>query len=312
METKSFFVTMRDGTEISVNRWIPEGEVKGIIHLSHGLAEHSLRYDRLGSILAENGFVFEAHDHRGHGKTAQKAVEKENGAFGFLSETDGFTKVVDDLHELILKLKEEYPGKKTFLIAHSFGSFVGQSYIENYGDTLDGCILSGTAGPRKTLVSSGKIIANIVQLLCGKKHVSKLLNQLSFGSYNKKVPNQKTEFDWLSANETNVNMYMNDKWCGFIPTAGFFADMLSGLSRIHKAKNIKQIPLALPIFLIVGKDDPVGNYSKTVEKLSQIYKKIGIKDVELKIYEGDRHELYNDNHKETVESDTVSWLNAHC
>src|SRR5574344_594534 len=134
MKTEHFFQTMSDGTEIAVNRWIPDGEIKGIVQLSHGMTEHSLRYDTFGKILAQEGFVFNAHDHRGHGKTAERAEEKGTGTFGYLADKNGFEKVVEDLHEVIEQAKKEYPGKRVMLIGHSFGSFVAQSFIEKYGN----------------------------------------------------------------------------------------------------------------------------------------------------------------------------------
>ena len=136
MQMENFFQTMNDGTEIAVNRWKPDNDedIKAVIQLSHGMLEHSLRYDRLGSILAEQGYVLNAHDHRGHGRTAQNAEQKCVGMFGKLANKDGFNKVVSDLDEVILKLKSDFPGKKVILLSHSFGSFVAQSYMEKFGE----------------------------------------------------------------------------------------------------------------------------------------------------------------------------------
>ena len=135
MTTNTFYQTMQDGTEINVMRWIPDGEIKGVIQLSHGMSEHCLRYDKLGCILAENGWVLSAHDHRGHGKTAQKAEAAGKGMFGYLADKDGFNKVEADLLEVLLNLKADYPQKKCFLVGHSFGSIVAQNFMEKNGST---------------------------------------------------------------------------------------------------------------------------------------------------------------------------------
>ncbi len=310
MQTKSFFVTMSDGAEIAVNRWIPDSieDIKGVVQLHHGLAEHSLRYDRLGSILAENGWVLNAYDMRGHGKTAENAEKKGTGIFGKLADKDGFNRVVDDLHEIIDNVKKDFAGKKTVLLGHSFGSFVSQGYIEKYGNDINACILCGTAGPNPALVAVGKIAANIVKSVKGPDSIVPLLSKMAFGSYNKRIKNPSSPNSWLSANELNVQMYEADQWCGFPLTTSFFCDMLSGLSQIHKLPNIKAIPNELPVFFIFGSEDPVGSYGESIRKLHKIYQDKGMKKVYIKEYAGDRHEILNEDDKESVEADIIGWI----
>lgn len=309
MTTTSFFQTMKDGTQISVNRWIPDGDVKAVVALSHGMAEHSMRYDKLGTVLAEKGFVFSAHDHRGHGRTAQKAEQDGKGTFGYLADKKGFDKVESDLTEVIEKLKADYSGKKVFLIGHSFGSFVSQAFIEDMPTKIDGVVLSGTAGPQKGLVCMGRFCAAFNGLL-GKKHRSKALFKLVFGSYNKRFQG-RTDCDWISKNESNVDMYIVDQWCGFVPTQEFFRDMFAGLSRIHKSKNIKKIEKNLPVFFMYGEEDPVGDYGKTIKKLSRIYETNGLLDVSVKSYPQDRHEIFNEDDSDSIMNDALAWIESH-
>ena len=310
MQTKNYFVTMSDGMEIAVNRWLPdsEEEIKGLVQLHHGLAEHSMRYDRLGSILAENGWVLSAYDMRGHGKTAENAEKKGTGKFGKLADKDGFNRVVEDLHEMINILKKDFEGKKTILLGHSFGSFVSQGYIEKYGSEIDACILCGTAGPNPGLIGIGKFAANVVRSVKGGDSIVPLLSKLAFGSYNKRIENPVSDNAWLSANETNVQMYEADQWCGFPLTTSFFCDMLSGLTQIHTKANIMAIPNSLPVFFIFGGEDPVGGYGETIRKLHKIYQDKGMTRVYIKEYPGDRHEILNEDDKETVEADILGWI----
>ncbi|MCR4580446.1 MAG: lysophospholipase [Treponema sp.] len=310
MQTKSFFFKMSDGIEIAVNRWMPDSEedIKGLVQLHHGLAEHSMRYDRLGSILADNGWILNAYDMRGHGKTAENAEKKGTGRFGKLAEKDGFNRVVEDLHEMIEGLKNEYQGKKIILLGHSFGSFVSQGYIEKYGKDIDACILCGTAGPNPALIGPGKFMANLVRSIKGENSIVPLLSKLSFGPYNKRVENPSSPNSWLSKNELNVQLYDEDKWCGIPLTTSFFCDMLSGLSQIHKMQNIKAIPNELPVFFIFGGEDPVGSYGESIRKLHKIYQDKGMKKVYIKEYAGDRHEILNEDDKETVEADILGWI----
>lgn len=310
MQIKSFFQTMSDAQEIKINRWVPdsEEEVKGIVVLNHGLAEHSMRYDRLGSILVENGWILNAHDMRGHGATAENAVAKNKGLFGKLADNDGFNRVIEDLKEIIESIKKEYPDNKIILLGHSFGSFVSQGFIEDYGNLIDGCILCGTAGPRNGTVAIGKLFVDTVSLFNNSDKIVPLLGKIAFGNYNAHIKNPLSENAWLSRNELNVRMYEDDKWCGFPLTVSFYVDMMKGLKYIHKPNNIKKIPVDLPILFIYGTEDPVGSYGKTIESLFAIYKSNGIKNVQLKAYKDDRHEIFNEVDKENVETDVINWL----
>ena len=310
MKVNSFSLKMNDGCEIFLNRWEPDegDDIKGVIQLHHGLAEHSMRYDRLGSILAENGYVLNAYDMRGHGKTAETAIAKGEGRFGQLAGKNGFETAVEDLAFIIDSFKKDFPDKKIVLLGHSFGSFISQRYIEKYGNKIDGCILCGTSGPQIPLANVGKIVAKIVRAFKGPDATSKFLTKLTFGSYNKHVTNPQTADDWISLNDLNRQMYAMDKWCGFPLTVSFFVDITTALTTIHKKKNMKAIPVDLPVFFIYGKEDPVGGYGKTIEKLYGIYKKNGVKNIQIKGYENDRHEIFNEDDKETVEKDVLQWL----
>lgn len=308
--TNSFFQTMSDGAAISVNRWIPEGEIKAVIQMSHGMVEHSLRYDTLGSILAEQGFIFQAHDHRGHGKTAQYAEKDGTGMFGYFADKNGFDRVVDDIEEVLQKAKTDFPGKKVFLLGHSFGSFAAQAFCEKYGNEIEGCLICGSAGPRKALLFQARLVSQIIGFFYGKKHTTYLLDKMAFGAYNKRIPDSKTNHDWLSRDPVSVGMYESDDWCGFVPTVGFFQDMFKGLSQIHKSDAMKKIPSGLPVLIMYGTDDPVGGYGKTIHELAEIYKANGMKDVTEKAYEGARHELLNETNRDEVTRDIISWVSS--
>ena len=309
MQNKSFFLKMSDGFDIAVTRWFPdEGvEIKGLIQLHHGLCEHCLRYDRFGSILAENGYVLNAYDMRGHGRTADNAERNGTGKFGKLADKDGFNRVVEDLHEITEALKKDYPGKKVVNMGHSFGSFVTQGLIEKYGEYSDLCILSGTSGPKAATVP-GKIAAAIIKAFVGGDNPSPLLNKLAFGSYNKRIKNPQSPNAWTSSDPMAVELYDSDKWCQIKLTSSFFYDLTSGLSMIHKKSNMKKVPSDLPILFIYGSEDPVGNYGKTIKNLIKIYLANGVQDIEEICYEGDRHEPLNEVNKEEVERDILEWI----
>lgn len=308
METQEFFQTLDDGAEIFVTRCVPSGDVKGIVHLCHGMVEHIGRYAGLGAALAENGWLFSAHDMRGHGKTAARAEQNGTGMFGMLAKKNGFERAALDARDCVQKLKADFPGKKVVLLGHSFGSFIAQYFIENYAADIDGCVLCGTAGPRIPLVTAGGALAGAIAMFRGNAHHSRLLQKMAFGSYNERIPDAKTGDDWLTRDAEAVARYREDDWCGFNPTASFYRDMMRGLRVIHADKNMRRIPSTLPVLIIYGGGDPVGGYGKTVEKLCAIYRKNGMTRVAVKEYPGARHELFNETNRKEVEDDLIAWL----
>lgn len=307
MKSTTFTFKDDEGLDIFVYKWAPDdGKVKAAIQIAHGMAEHAARYERFATALTAMGFIVYANDHRGHGKTAG-SLEKA----GIYAEKDGFRKVVDNMHQLTGIIKKENANTPVFLFGHSMGSFLAQGYLSLYGNEVKGCVLSGSAGPGGALVSIGHLIATIISLISGRNEKSKLLDTMSFGAFNNAFKPNRTAFDWLSRDNSEVDKYINDPWCGFICTAGLFADLTAGLLWIHKASTMKQIPTTLPIYFVAGAKDPVGAETKSISDLIGIYKKNGMTDVSHKFYENARHEILNETNREEVTKDIITWLEAH-
>ncbi|NLM00848.1 MAG: alpha/beta hydrolase [Treponema sp.] len=305
METQ--FLKMSDGQNIALHSWLPncsKEKIKKIIIISHGMAESATRYSDFAEYLNKKGYAVFAHDHRGHGETAGTV---EN--LGFLAEENGFKRVVADLVGIVDYVTDSFPARKIILLGHSFGSFIAQSYIEYFGNDINACILSGTAGPRFGLGSLLKGIASVMCLIFGKKSKGRFLTLLTIGPYNNKIPKkEKTPTSWLSRDAQYLNKSYNGPYYGFICTNAFFKDLGTGLSIIHKKKNLKKIPKKLPILFITGTQDPVGSYTKTVKKLANIYRKIGIKNITEIYYDGARHEPINEINRAEVYEDIFNWI----
>ena len=308
MQTERFMQKMSDGTEVAVNRWIPENEesIKAVVVFCHGMLEHALRYDRIGSIFAEKGYVFSAHDLRGHGRTAQNAESEGYGKFGVLAERNGFDVVTDDLFEIVEEVQNDYPEKKVIVMGHSFGSFVVQNFIEKYGDSAAACVLTGTSG-KQTLARIGRLVTGFAGLF-GRSRKSKFIQNIAFSGYNKRIENPEYCFEWLCVNEENLELYKNDSWCGGIESVGFFNDLANGLCRIHSRRNIGKIPASLPVLMMAGSEDPVGEYGKSIRWLEHQYTAAGLSQVQFNQYEGDRHEILNEKDGEKVLSDLFDWI----
>lgn len=300
----NFTFTSSDGTEINVYKWTPkEEEIKGIVQISHGMAETAIRYERFAKVLNQNGYIVYANDHRGHGNTAEN-IE----SLGYLGDNDGFNLLIGDIAKLSDIIREENGDLRIYLFSHSMGSFAAQRYIMDFKDKIDGLVLSGSNGEQGFTLNIARTIAKIEMLIRGRKGKSKLMNTLSFGAYNKKFKPEKTGSEWLSRDEEEVKKYIEDPYCGTIFPTSFYYDFLESLQYIEDENNFKKIPKDLPILIISGEEDPVGDSGKGLKKLYNRYKEAGVKDLAIKLYPGARHEILNEINRNEVMDDVVNWL----
>lgn len=296
-----------DGSSLAFYTWpSPEREVKGAIQIAHGLAEHSARYDRFAQALTRAGYAVYASDHRGHGQTPRGPTE-----YGHFADRDGFTRVLEDMYAVNRRIAAERPGVPRVLFAHSFGSFVAQVYLSAHGDTLSAAVLSGTNSGVAKLVRAGKGLALAERLRIGPKNRSELLQKLSFGSYNNAFKPTRTEFDWLSRDPREVDLYVADPLCGFALTTQGWIDVMSGLIRIDDPELLARVPKNLPVYLLAGDQDPVGRQGRGPRALAKAYTRAGLSKVTLQLYPGARHELLNEINREQVTSELIAWLDAH-
>jgi alpha-beta hydrolase superfamily lysophospholipase len=295
------------GKDIFVYKWYNKDvKCRGIVQIAHGASEHGKRYFEFAKVLTEAGFIVYANDHRGHGQTA---INKDE--LGFFSDEDGWNIVVDDMHELTKIIKQENDNIPVFLFGHSMGSFLTRSYILKYSKELDGTILSGTGYNTSLELKFAILMANREIKKNGLKNKSDKLQKLTFGSLNKKFKPSRTESDWLNRDEKEVDKYIEDELCGGIFTASCFRDLFNGLKEICSFENIKNISKELPILMFSGDKDPVGKNGKGVLKVFNMFKKVGIKDVEMKLYKDGRHEMLNEMNREEVYADVICWLDKH-
>ncbi len=280
--------------------FIPKGEIKGLFHIVHGMTEYIDRYDHLFSFLAENGYVVFGFDNLGHGKTAKDKTE-----LGFIAHKNGWKYLVHDCIAYSKAVKEMFPGKPLTLMGHSMGSFITRLAVEHSGDTYDKYIICGSAGP-SPLYKLGICLAKTVKLFCGQKHISKTLYKVAFGGYSKKFENE-TEFDWLTKDRNVINNYCNDQFCNYKFTISAIIDLLKLLSNSNRGAWFKNIKKDLPILIISGEEDPVGNYGKGVKKVHKKLQSNGC-NAEIKLYKNCRHEIHNDSCKDEMFSDILSFL----
>lgn len=304
MRTNTFHFIDEENLRIHVYHWMPDEaiEIQGVIQIAHGMTETALRYERFAEELTAAGYVVYANDHRGHGRTA--ATEQDLGYVG----EDGFTWMVRNMAQLTKIIREQHSNAPLFLFAHSMGSFLAQQYITEHASLIDGLILCGSNGPRGPELFAGVSITKLVASMKGSRHRSAFIDKLAFGSFNRRFQPARTQVDWLSRDPKEVDKYVEDPYCGFLSTVGFYRDFFKLLRNIHRPEVMDRIPKQLPVLLIAGDDDPVGNYGKGVRKLADQYRQLGMEQVECKLYEGARHELLNETNRDEVTADCLAWL----
>lgn len=264
------------------------GEVKVVIQVAHGMAEHLERYEAFAENLCGRGFALYINDHLGHGASVKS--DDELGFFG--KEENGWKFFVEDCHKLTEIAKRENPGKPYIFFGHSMGSFVARAYTLKYADEINGAVYCGTAGPNPA-AGAGILVAKLVAKLKGDHYRSKLIDKMGFGTYNKKFEG-RTAFDWLSRDQFQVDKYIADPYCGFLFTACGYRDLFSLLSFVSSDNWFGSLSKELPVLMISGAMDPVGEYSKGVETVYSKLKACGKKNIELKLYPDGRHEILNE------------------
>lgn len=275
-------------------------DVKGVVQIAHGMAEHSARYAEFAKALAERGYAVFINDHLGHGKSV--ASKDDLGFFGPM----GYDALVKDMKQLTEIAKKEYPELPFIIFGHSMGSFLAREYTARYGHEIDGAIFCGTAGPNPA-ASLGITLAKHFEKSKGDHVRSSFLNSMAFGSYNKKTE-QRTEFDWLTKDTAIVDKYIADEYCGYCFTANGFVGLFSVLKQVSSKLWFNTVPKELPMLLIAGADDPVGAYGKGVKQVFDQLKETGHTNTLMKLYAGDRHEILNELDKEQVIADVIDWI----
>lgn len=304
MIKKTDFFETDDGLRIAFYCWLPDKEVKAVLQISHGMAEYAERYEPFAKFLCENGIAVYANDHRGHGKTAGSP---EN--LGHFIGDHGWIKVVTDMRSLTKIIQLDYPQTPVFLMGHSMGSFLARTYITLYDD-IQGVILSGSGAQPKLMIKTARVLAAFHVRTKGEKTPSPFFHNMVMAPLNKEFE-AEGQNAWLTRDKAIVRQYNNDPLCGFVCSNGFYKDFFYGLDYISKKEHNQWIRFTLPVFIISGAKDPVGDFGKGPEKVAALYRNMQIEDVSINLYEDARHELLNELNRDRVYRDILDWLNEH-
>ena len=276
---------------------------RAVVQLVHGMAEHMARYDRLAQVLNQAGYAVVGHDHLGHGPIAAP------GDRGWFGPKDGWNNLIEDAHTVTGYARQRFPGLKIALLGHSMGSFAVREYLLRYGEELAACVISGTGWYPAALCTAAKGLAALCGVFGGWHKPAALVNSVGFGSSNNAFKPARTPFDWLSRDEKEVDKYIADPLCGFLFTARGYYDMFDGLLALSKESRLSALPKDLPVYFLSGVMDPVGQQSAGVKTVVRQFREAGVTDVTLKLYEGGRHEMFNEINRDQVTADLLEWLN---
>lgn len=308
MKTENLKFQSKDNkTMIDAVCWIPDnGEYHSVLQIAHGMVEYKERYEPFAKFLTEQGFMVVAHDHLGHGESVRSQDD-----WGYMEEKDPSGTLVEDMHTLRTMFQKENPGKPYFILGHSMGSYMLRKYLAKYGEGLDGAIVMGTGsipdGTTKLAIALTKCMAKIH----GWRYRSTFVQNLTYGRPYKKfdVTGKDAKNSWLTKDEEIVKAYYAHPKCTFQFTLNAYLGLFEAVLFDNQPKNIDKIPKDLPILLVSGEEDPVGDLGVGVKRVYHMFKKAGIQDVICRLYKNDRHEILNETDKEVVYGDILLWLN---
>ena len=289
-----------DNTTIYVHSWCVPNP-KAAVLIAHGMAEHSMRYEGLAQFLNAHQIDVYCHDQRGHGKTA-------NGKLGRLKKGLDWKLMMDDLCLIKRKLIDTNSTCPVFLMGHSMGSFLVRCTVQIQPNLFNGLIISGTGDSQGLIGKAGAMLTGVLCKTAGENAPSNLMQNMVFGGYNKAFTNPRTEFDWLSRDEAQVDLYIADPWCGFVCTNGFFHELLHGIQMAGDAQGVAKMNKTMPVYLFSGDKDPVGNNGKGVANVKKLLDGVGMQDVTMRLYPEGRHEMLNELNKQEVMDDLLQWI----
>lgn len=299
---EDFWYDSKGAGKIHGCRWTPEESPKAVVQIVHGIAEFIERYDEFAACLNGLGFLVVAEDHMGHGQSVG-----ENGIQGYFH--GGWFTAVEDTMTLLRETQAAYPDIPYVLFGHSMGSFMARTILCKYPDSgISAAVICGTGWQPAALLPP---VTRFIEAVCrkdGEDKPSAFLENLVFGSYNKRVEHPRTAYDWLSRDAKIVDAYIAHPMCGFTPTAGLLREMMKGLTYIEKPAHLEAMKKDLPVFFVAGGDDPVGSYGKGVRHTVNEFKKAGMTDVSCRIYPLCRHEILNEINRQEIFEDIGGWI----
>ena len=307
---ESFHFLSADGkTQINAARWVPEGEPRYIVQLVHGMVEFIDRYSDFAEYLASHGILVVGHDHLGHGDSVTSKDE-----WGYMGDQNPSGILLEDMHALRVMTQKEHPSLPYFILGHSMGSYLLRKYLAFHGKGLAGAIVMGTGDVAPAVAGFGGGLCALIGKTRGWHHRSQTLAKLAMGGGAYKQfdsTGKEPERSWLTRDTEIVKRYYAEPRCTFTFTASGYKALMDAVAFDGKPANIAKIPADLPILLISGDRDPVGDLGEGVRRVDARMRGAGLKDVTLKLWPDCRHEVLNELNRQEVYAYILDWLEKH-
>lgn len=302
MQTKDFSFKSATGVcEIHGRQFLPQTQAKAAVAIHHGMAEHMERYTDFITYLTSNGVAVFMHDMANHGSSNQNRAE-----LGFFGKKDGWLGLIKDYKTVFECMRKAYPAVKHIAFGHSMGSFVARCFDARYPELSSASVYMGTGGTNDA-AGIGIKVADLIAHIKGAHHRSEFMDKLAFGKYNVKFE-KRTSYDWLTRDQAIVDQYIADPLCGYLFTIKGMADLLHLNTAANSDEWYQKVRKDLPILLISGAEDPVGEYAKGIDEVYNKLLQSGHTAVEEKLYPECRHEVLNELNKEEVYEDIYSFI----
>lgn len=302
------FLSADKRTQVHGVKWTPEdGSYRAILQITHGMQEYIMRYQEFAEYMTERGFLVVGHDHIGHGDSI-----RSNEDLGFFTEDDQSNVLVEDIHQLRCRIQKENPGIPYFILGHSMGSYLLRKYITLHGNNLRGVILVGTGSMPDAQMKMGMFLCRFIAKFFGWHYRSKFVKKLSFAGPYKvyDVTGKNLENNWLTKDLEIAGKYYQDSKCNYGFTISGYYGLMETVYYDNQPEHIAKVPKKLPLFLMSGDKDPVGNMGAGVKKAYHQYEEAGIEDITWKLYENDRHELLNETDRKDAYKEIYTWINV--
>ena len=291
--------------------WLPDPTYtrRGVVQLLHGMSEHIGRYDQFARFLAGLGYVVFGHDHIGHGKSVSSS--RDLGHMPLTGGKEILLRDVSRVREVVYTSTPRCDELPFFLFGHSMGSYIARVYMAHKSKDLTGVVLCGTGNQPRMLAVLGHTLSRLIGTVAGPTYRSRLIETLAVGSFSSAIENPRTDYDWLSTDPAVVDAYCADPLSGSRFSAGGYATLTDLVAEAVSKQGARSVPSSLPLLFVSGEEDPVGAMGKGVEKAAQLYRNAGVKEVDVQLYSGMRHEIFNEPAKMQVFSDVEAWLTQH-
>lgn len=307
MAKKEYFTFLSSDKKTKIHgvSWTPEsGEYTAVLQICHGMTEYVERYQEFAAYMTEHGYLVVGHDHLGHGDSVRSRED-----WGYIADERGEQYMIADIHKVRKITQRENQGLPYFILGHSMGSYLLRKYITRYGEGLSGAIIVGTGSVPDVVLKTGMRTAECIALLKGWRHRSRLMEKLFFsGSFRKfSMGSEDPENNWLTKDVSRIEKYYGEPRCSFHFTLNGFYNVMKVVSFDNQMKYMNRIPKELPIVLLSGENDPVGDLGRGVKRVEKQLRKAGIQDLYCKLYANDRHEILNETDRDVVYGDILAW-----